>query len=134
LPERTQPADGLASFLLGPVPPHRYLRPHLRLYLKSSQWGFRWFPSREPCFACDGEITHQLPLPPLVGRDSDPYFVSMCLTCAATRIVWWVNGERIVLTIQGDAWTEPATAVLILKRVLEERATTTREGWTWDFQ
>jgi len=122
LPEGAQPADGLALCLLGPLPARRYLKPHLRLYLKSSHWGFRWFPGRESCFACDGEITHQLPLPRLAERDSDPYFASMCLECAATMIVWWINGERIVHTIQGDDWNEPATAVVLLKHVLEERA------------
>jgi hypothetical protein len=134
LPEGTQPADGLAACLLGPAPARRYLRPHLRLYLKSSQWGFRWFPGREPCFACDCEITHQLPFPRLVERDSDPYFVSTCLVCAATMIVWWVNGERIVLAIQGDDWDEPSSAVLVLKHVFEERAAMAREGWSWEFE
>src|SRR5207245_1352255 len=54
LPEATEPQDGLSRCLLGPVAPRRYQRPHLRLYLKTNRWSFRWFPSREACFACDG--------------------------------------------------------------------------------
>jgi hypothetical protein len=44
-----------------------------------------------------------------------------------------MNAERVILAISGEEWNEPVTAVLILKRVLEERVARTGEGATWDF-
>jgi hypothetical protein len=44
-----------------------------------------------------------------------------------------MNGERIVLAIQGDEWSEPPTALVILKRVLEERADGPNQGYEWAF-
>jgi hypothetical protein len=57
----------------------------------------------------------------------------MCLACGATGIAWWLGGEKVAIAIEGNEWNEATTAVLILKRVLEERAARTCEGWTWDF-
>jgi hypothetical protein len=131
-PGRIQPGQALESFLLGPVPARRYLKPWMRLYWKASRWGFIWRSHHEACPACDGEITAQLGLPPLVERPSDPITVVLCLTCGVTRIAW-LSGERVAIAIQGSEWNEPSTALLILKRVLEERATRIREGWTWEF-
>ncbi len=48
-------------------------------------------------------------------------------------MAWWLGGEQVAIAIEGNEWNEPATAVLILKRVLQERAATTCEGSTWDF-
>jgi hypothetical protein len=133
-PEGIQPEHGLAACLLGPVPPRRYLKPWLRLYFRTAAWGFIWRPCPEVCPDCTGEITVQLRLPPLTERHNDPYQVLMCLTCGALGLAWWLGGERTAIAIDGREWSEPSTAVLILRRVLEERAARTREGWTWDFQ
>ncbi len=75
----------------------------------------------------------QLGLPPLIERQNDPYQVVLCLTCGTANIAWWMAGERVAIAIEGSEWNEPSTAVLILKRVLEERAAMTRDGQTWDF-
>jgi hypothetical protein len=48
-------------------------------------------------------------------------------------MAWWLGGEKVAIAIEGNEWNEPAAAVLILRRVLEERAAGTCEGWTWDF-
>ena len=123
----------LESYLLGPVPTQRYLKPWLRLYWKASRWGFGWLPHHETCPDCDGEITVQLGLPRLIERHTDPYQVVLCLTCGSTSMAWFLGGEQVSIAIEGSEWNEPATAVLILKRVLEERAARTCQDWTWDF-
>ena len=133
LPEGIQPEDGLAACLLGPVPPRRYLKPWLRLYFRTAASKFIWRPCPEVCPDCTGEITVELGLPPLMERQTDPYQVVLCLTCGATGITWWL-GEQVAIAMHGDDWNEPSTAVLILKRVLEERAAMLREPRTWDFQ
>jgi hypothetical protein len=127
-----QHGQGLDSFLLGQVPARRYLQPWMRLYFKASQWGFIWRPHHEVCFDCEGELTAQLALPPLMERQTDPYQVVLCLKCGATGIAWWL-GEQVAIAVHGDEWNEPSTAVLILKRVLEERAAMARGDRTWDF-
>jgi len=132
-PDGVQPEQGLESFLLGQVPPRRYLQPWVRFYFKANQCGFVWRPYHEPCPTCDGEMTVQLGLPPLPERENDPYQVLLCLTCGATGMAWWL-GERVTIAIDGDEWNEQSTAVLILKRVVEERAAMASEGWKWDFQ
>lgn len=128
-----QPEDGLRTFLLGDDPVQRYLPLGARLYWKTSRWGYRWLSHDETCPGCDGEVTVQLGLPPLAERQADPYQVVLCLTCSTTSMAWWLGGEKVAIAIEGNEWNEPATAVLILKRVLEERAARTCEGWTWDF-
>jgi hypothetical protein len=133
-PDGLQQGQGLESFLLGPDPAQRYQKPWMRLYFKASKWGFTWFPAHETCPSCSGEITVQLGLPPITDRHNDPYQVLICLTCGATGMAWWLGGERTAIAIESSEWNEPSTAVLILRRVLEERAARTREGWTWDFQ
>lgn len=128
-----QPEDGLRTFLLGDTPVQRYLAPWARLYWKTSQWRYRWLSHHETCPDCDSEFTVRLSLPPLAKRQSDPYQVVMCLACGATGMAWWLAGEKVAIAIEGNEWNESATAVLILKRVLEERAARTCEGQTWDF-
>jgi hypothetical protein len=128
-----QSEDGLRTFLLGDDPVQRYLPPWARLYWKTSKWRYRWLSHDETCPDCDSEFTVQLGLPPLAERQNDPYQVVMCLACGATGIAWWLGGERVAIAIEGNEWSEPVTAVLILKHVLEERAARTCEGWTWDF-
>jgi hypothetical protein len=130
-PQGVQPEQGLESFLLGHVPARRYLAPWMRLYWKATKWGFMWRPHHEPCPACGGEITTQLGLRPLVERQTDPYQVVLCLTCGAASMAWWIAGESVAIAIEGDDWNEPATALLILKRVLEERARQSYEGRRW---
>ena len=128
-----QPEQGLQAYLLGPVPARRYLKPWLRLYHRASRWGYCWIPHHETCPDCNGEITVQLELPRLIERQTDPYQVVTCLICGTTSMAWLLNGEQVSIAIEGSDWNEPATAVLILKRVLEERAANTCESWTWDF-
>jgi hypothetical protein len=128
-----QPEDGLRTFLLGDDPVQRYLPPWARLYWKTSKWGYRWLSHDETCPDCASEFTVQLDLPPLAERQTDPVSIETCLACGATGIAWWLGGEKVAIAIEGDEWSEPVTAVLILKRVLEERAARTCEGWTWDF-
>ncbi len=132
-PEGHQPGQGLDAFLLGQVPARRYLAPWARLFWKASRSGYRWLPHHETCPACEGEITVRLGLPPLVERQTDFYQLVMCLGCGTANIAWWMAGERVAIAIEGGEWNEPSTAVLILKRVLEERAAMACEGWTWDF-
>jgi hypothetical protein len=132
-PQGVQPEQGLQSYLLGPVPARRYLKPWLRLYHRASRWGYRWIPHHETCPDCDGEITVQLELPRLIERQTDPYQVVMCLTCGTTSMAWFLGGEQVAIAIEGDEWDQPATAILILKHVLAERAATTCESRTWDF-
>ncbi len=76
--EGGQQGQGLDSFLLGQVPPRRYLKPWVRLYFKASRWGFIWRPHHEVCPDCAGEITAQLALPLLMERQTDPYQVPLC--------------------------------------------------------
>jgi hypothetical protein len=133
LPEGVEPDKALESYLLGSVPPRPYLRPWLRLYWKATQWGFRWCAHHETCPACDSAITTQLGLPRLAERPGDPYEVLLCLTCGATTIAWWMFGERVAVALEGDEWNEPATALLILRRVLQERADLAA-GHGWDFE
>jgi hypothetical protein len=132
-PEAAQPERGLESYLLGSVPARRYLRPWVRLWFKAARWGYQWRSHHESCPSCGGEVTTQLALPPVVERQSDPYQVVLCLTCGTTSMAWWMTGERVAIAVEGDEWNEPVTALLILKRVLEERAARTSESWTWDF-
>ena len=132
-PEGVQPEQGLESFLLGHVPARRYLAPWMRLYWKATKWGFMWRPHHEPCPACGGEVTVHLGLPPLAERQNDPYQVVLCLTCGTTGMAWWITGERVAIAIGGDEWNEPATALLILKHVLEERADGPSQGYEWAF-
>lgn len=129
--EGTQSGQGLESFLLGQVPVRRYLPPWMRLYWKATKWGYTWRPHHEVCPDCEGEVTAQLALSPLMERQTDPYQVILCLTCGATGIAWWL-GEQVAIAIHGDEWNEPSTAVVILKRVLEERAAMAREDRSWD--
>jgi hypothetical protein len=63
-------------------------------------------------------------------RQTDPYEILLCLTCGSTGIAWYIHGERVAIAMDGSEWDEPSTAVLILKRVLEERAAIGPEGWT----
>jgi hypothetical protein len=130
-PQGVHPEQGLESFLLGQVPVRRYLPPWMRWYWKATNWGFLWRPHHEVCPNCDGEVTAQLALPPLMERQTDPYQVVLCLACGATGIAWWL-GERVAIAIHGGEWKEPSTAVVILKRVLEERAAMAREDRSWD--
>ena len=133
-PDGVQPEQGLKSFLLGHVPARRYLKPWVRLYFRTAAWGYQWRPHHEVCPDCSGQITVQLGLPQLVGRQNDFYQVVICLTCGTANIAWWMTGERVAIVVDGDEWNEPATAVLILKRVLEERAASASEGRTWNFE
>jgi hypothetical protein len=55
------------------------------------------------------------------------------MSCGTTGIAWWLGAERVAIAMHGDEWNEPSTAVLILKRVLEERAGMAREDRRWDF-
>jgi hypothetical protein len=128
-----QPEQGLESFLLGQVPARRYLPPWMRLYWKANGWGYRFRPHHEPCTTCNGEITVQLGLPPLMERQTDFYELTMCLGCGATGIAWWLGAERTAITIDGSEWAEPSTAILILRRILEERAAMAREDRSSDF-
>ena len=57
----------------------------------------------------------------------------MCLGCGATGIAWWLGAERTAIAIDGSEWDEPSTAILILRRILEERAAMAREDRSWDF-
>jgi hypothetical protein len=132
-PDGVQPDQVLESYLLGAVPARRYLKPWARLYFRTAAWGYQWRPHHEVCPDCSGEITVQLSLPPLYERQGDPYQVVICLTCGTANIAWWMSGERVAIVIDGDEWNEPGTALLILKRVLEERAARASEGRTWDF-
>jgi hypothetical protein len=129
-----QPEDELRTFLLRDDPVQRYLAPWARLYWKTSKWRYRWLSHHETCPDCDSEFTVQLDLPPLAERQNDPYEVVMCLTRGTTGVAWWLGGEKVAIAIGGNEWNGPATAVLILKRVLEERAPRTCEDWTWDFR
>lgn len=131
--DSNRPDDGLRTFLLGDEPVQRYLPPWARLYWKTSRWGYRWLSHHATCPDCDSEFTVKLDLPPLAERQNDPYQVVMCLSCGATGIAWWLDGEKVAIAIEGSEWNEPATAVTILKRVLEERTARPREDWTWDF-
>lgn len=130
-PEESQPEQGLKSFLLGQVPARRYLPPWMRLYWKATKWGYIWRPHHEVCSDCEGELTAQLALPPLIERQTDFYQLGMCLTCGATGMTWW-RRERVAIAMHGDEWYEPSMAVVILKRVLEERAAMAREDRSWD--
>jgi len=130
-PQGVQPEQDLELFLLGQTPARRYLNPWTRFYFKTTKWGFVWFPANEVCPACHSEVTAQLALPVLMERQTDPYLVVLCLACGATGIVWWLE-ERVAIAILGEDWNEPSTAVLILKRVLEERAAMAREDRSWD--
>jgi hypothetical protein len=134
LPEGVEPEQRLASSLLGHVPIRRYLKPWMRLYFKSSRLGFIWRPFHEVCPDCAGEMTVQLALPPHIERQADPYEILLCLTCGTTGLAWYIAGERSAIVLDPNEWSEPSTAVVILKRVLEERAAMAREGSTWDFQ
>lgn len=131
--EKVGPARGLESFLLGNLPVRRYLQPWARLYFRTVAWGYRWRPYHEVCPDCTSEVTVQLDLSPSMERQTDPYEIVLCLTCGATGMAWWL-GERTAIAIDGSEWDELSTAVLILKRVLEERAAMARERWSWDFQ
>jgi hypothetical protein len=66
-------------------------------------------------------------------RQSDPYEVLLCLTCGSTGVAWYINGERVAIAMDGSEWDEPSTAVLILKRVLEERGAMADEARPRDF-
>jgi hypothetical protein len=105
----------------------------MRLYWKATKWGFIWRPHHEVCPDCDGEITTQLRLPPLFERQTDPYEIGLCLACGATGVAWWLGGERTAIAMDGSEWDEPSTAVLILKRVLEERGAMIDEARPRDF-
>ena len=132
-PDDSQPGQGLDAFLLGQVPARRYLPPWMRLYWKATKWGFIWRPHHEVCPDCDGEITTQLRLPPLFERQTDPYEIGLCLACGATGVAWWLGAERTAIAMDGSEWDEPSTAVLILKRVLEERGAMIDEARPRDF-
>jgi hypothetical protein len=95
--------------------------------------GYRFRPYHDPCPTCNGEITVQLGLPPLMERQTDFYELIMCLGCGATGIAWWLGAERTAIAIDGSEWDEPSTAILILRRILEERAAMAREDRTRDF-
>lgn len=127
-PDGTQPGQGLDSFLLGQVPARRYLRAWMRLYWKATKWGFIWRPHHEVCPECAGEMTVQLGLPPHMERQSDPYEILLCLSCGATGVAWWLGAERTAIAMDGSEWDDPSTAVLILKRVLEERGAMAAEA------
>lgn len=131
--EVVQPQQGLEAFLLGHVPPRRYLKPHVRAYFKSIRFGFIWHPFHEVCPDCAGEMTLQLGLPPHMERQSDPYEILLCLSCGATGVAWWLGGERTSIAMDGSEWDEPSTAVLIVKRVLEERGAMAAEARARDF-
>jgi hypothetical protein len=132
LPEGIEPEQRLASCLLGRIPTPRYLKPWVRLYFKTIRWGFIWRPFHEVCPDCAGDMTVQLALPPHMERQSDPYEILLCLTCGTTGVAWYTSGERVAIAMEGSEWDEPSTAVVILKRILEERATMAREGRSWD--
>jgi hypothetical protein len=129
-PDGAQADQDLAAYLLGQIPTRRYQKPWMRFYHRTAQWGHRWCPHDEDCWTCGSELTTQLALHPLVERQSDPYLVALCLACGATVIAWWL-GERVVLAVEGDEWNEPTTAILILKRVLEERTVQATEARWW---
>jgi hypothetical protein len=56
-----------------------------------------------------------------------------CLSCGATGVAWWLGAERTAIAMDGSEWDEPSTAVLILKRVLEERGAMAAEARPRDF-
>ena len=78
-------------------------------------------------------MTIQLGLPPHFERQSDPYEVFSVLSCGATAMAWWLGGERTAIAMDGSEWHEPITAILILKRILEERGAMAREDRTREF-
>ena len=133
-PDGGQPDQVLAAHLLGPVPIQRYLAPWTRFFWKAIRWGFRWCPAYENCTACGSELTSQLALPPLVERPTDPYLCFLCLGCGAAVVAWWMGGEHITLAISGEEWHEPTTALMVLKRTLEERADGPSRGYQWSFR
>jgi hypothetical protein len=133
-PEGVQPEEALESFLLGPVPARRYLKPWVRTYFRTAAQGFQWRPHHEVCPDCSGEITVHLGLPPLPDRQGDFHQLVICLGCGATGMAFWITGERVAIAMDGSEWSEPSTAVVILKRILQERAAMIcEEGRRWDF-
>src|SRR6202011_4548835 len=106
LPEGIEPEQRLASCLLGHIPTPRYLKPWVRLYFRTSRWGFTWRPFHEVCPDCAGELTVQLSLPPHMERQTDPYEILCCLGCGTTGLSWYINGERVAIAIEGSEWEE----------------------------
>ena len=132
----TQPTGegNLQAFLLGDVPPRRYLQPWVRLYHRIAASGLSWVPHSKACTACEGELISELRLPPMVERPSDPYQVVLCLQCGRTSASWWIDGERIVLSMDNDAWNDPSLSLRVLKQVLRERTEEPNERLPWPFQ
>jgi hypothetical protein len=116
------PENCLQSFLLGDAPIRRNLKPWVRLFFKASQLGYRWCPGHEPCPSCKHEATAALRIPWHPARAGDPFYLALCLQCGATTTFSWVNGERLVLSLDGAAWERPTAELQALRQTLLERA------------
>ena len=115
-------ADALQHFLVGGLPPVRYIRPWTRFFIRSMAWGYAWSATPEACHACHGELSLELRLTPRARREADPYAARLCLDCGATGTATWIRGESVVCSVEGEAWDEPVTQILVFKRALAERA------------
>ena len=127
------PENGLQACLLGDTPVVRGLKPWNRLFIKSVTWGYKWKSHYASCGYCAHELTVELRLPPRSDRRGDPNEIVCCLNCGATTTRFWIDGESVLLSMEGNAWEGPATAIQALKRALAERAGEASGAYTWDF-
>jgi hypothetical protein len=126
-----EPEDGLRVFLLGDTPVVRDIKPWNRLFFRAAVLGYSWRSSDESCSSCGQELTSALELPWRYDRASDPTGVQICIPCGATIVRFWANGEWSTVSLDANAWEEPAPVIQLLKRTLAERA---HRPPTWDFE
>jgi len=124
----TESTDGhvsaLQDFLLDDEAPVRYLRPWVRLFIRTiGQGSFNWKAADEACPDCQHELNLDLTLTPLYTppHTADPRFVRICLVCGATHLAFWVGRENLTLAMPGSAWNNPDAALCALRRSLEIR-------------
>ena len=133
-PERP---EGLAEFLLDEQPARPYVPAWRRFFLFSANRGLPWRPAPGRCSACAEELVMQLDLPYDPSRTADPRRVVLCLHCGNTELSMWALGDLGELRLEGDAWNQPAVAILALKRAVADHTRSepddSDDGTTWHF-
>jgi len=121
-PDGMAESSSLQSVLLADSPLRRSLSPWLRFFYKTCGWGYCWDRAPEACWACGDEMNSALSLRWHPARPVDPFLVLLCLRCGSSTLFFWNGQERIVVSLDGEAWTTPATPLVALRKALMERA------------
>jgi hypothetical protein len=119
LADGPEPEDGLSRFLLDYRPLQPYVKPWVRLFLRTTDLG--WSAHHASCGGCGSTLVMQLSLAPSPHSAADPKSVVLCLACGQTAIRLPALGDLGELQLGREAWENPCVAIRILKRALDDR-------------